>query len=33
VRKDALDDRGARVGPVTALIASLPQRLGLNLPR
>ena len=33
VRKDALDDRGARVGPVTAAIASLPRLLGLNLRR
>ena len=33
VRKDALDDHGARVGPVTGAIARLPKLLGLNLPR
>ena len=33
VRKDAMDDHGARVGPVTGAIARLPKLLGLNLPR
>lgn len=33
IRKDALDERGARVDPVTGAIARLPKLLGLNLPR
>jgi glycine/D-amino acid oxidase-like deaminating enzyme len=33
VRKDALEDAGRRPDPVTALVASLPRRLGLHLPR
>jgi glycine/D-amino acid oxidase-like deaminating enzyme len=31
--KDAAEDAGREPGAVTALIASLPRRLGLNLPR
>ena len=31
--KDAAEDAGRRPGVVTALVASLPRRLGLNLPR
>jgi glycine/D-amino acid oxidase-like deaminating enzyme len=33
VRTDALEDRGRRPDPLTALVASLPRRLGLHLPR
>ena len=33
VRKDASEDDGRRPDPVTALVASLPHRLGLHLPR
>jgi glycine/D-amino acid oxidase-like deaminating enzyme len=33
VRTDALEDRGRRPDPVTELLASLPRRLGLHLPR
>jgi glycine/D-amino acid oxidase-like deaminating enzyme len=33
VAKDAAEDAGARPGPVTRLVASLPRRLGLHLPR
>jgi len=33
VRKDALEDEGRRPDPLTALVASLPRRLGLRLPR
>jgi hypothetical protein len=33
VRKDAAEEAGGRVGPVTGLVASLPRRLGLHLPR
>jgi glycine/D-amino acid oxidase-like deaminating enzyme len=31
--KDAAEDAGREPGAVTALVASLPRRLGLNLPR
>jgi glycine/D-amino acid oxidase-like deaminating enzyme len=31
--KDAAEDDGHKPGAVTALVASLPRRLGLNLPR
>jgi glycine/D-amino acid oxidase-like deaminating enzyme len=31
--KDAAEDEGRRPGAVTALVASLPRRLGLRLPR
>ena len=33
VRKDAAEDAGRKLDPVTALVASLPRRLGLRLPR
>jgi glycine/D-amino acid oxidase-like deaminating enzyme len=33
VRKDELEDGGRRPDQVTALVASLPRRLGLHLPR
>jgi glycine/D-amino acid oxidase-like deaminating enzyme len=33
VRKDAAEDAGRVLDPVTALVASLPRRLGLRLPR
>jgi glycine/D-amino acid oxidase-like deaminating enzyme len=33
VRKDALEDEGRRPHPLTALLAPLPRRLGLHLPR
>jgi glycine/D-amino acid oxidase-like deaminating enzyme len=33
VRKDAAEDAGRAPDPVTALVASLPRRLGLRLPR
>ncbi len=33
VRKDALDERGEPVDPLTAGIAKLPKLLGMNLPR
>jgi glycine/D-amino acid oxidase-like deaminating enzyme len=33
VRRDAAEARGARVDPVTGLVAALPRRLGLHLPR
>jgi glycine/D-amino acid oxidase-like deaminating enzyme len=33
VRKDGLEDEGRRPDPLTALVASLPRRLGLHLPR
>jgi hypothetical protein len=33
VRTDALEDRGRRPDPLTALVASLPRRLGLHLTR
>ena len=33
VRADAADDEGRRPGPVTRLVAGLPRRLGLHLPR
>ena len=33
VRKDAAEDEGRRADPVTGLVASLPRRLGLRLPR
>ena len=33
VRKDAAEDEGRRPDPVTRLVASLPRRLGLHLPR
>ena len=33
VRKDGLEDEGRRPGPLTGLVASLPRRLGLHLPR
>ena len=33
VRKDALEDEGRRPDPLTSLLASLPRRLGLHLPR
>jgi glycine/D-amino acid oxidase-like deaminating enzyme len=33
VAKDAAEDRGETPGPVTALAASLPRKLGLRLPR
>jgi glycine/D-amino acid oxidase-like deaminating enzyme len=31
LRKDALEDRGRRVDPVTAMLARLPRRFGYNL--
>jgi glycine/D-amino acid oxidase-like deaminating enzyme len=33
VRKDAAEDAGRRPDPLTGLVASLPRRLGLHLPR
>ena len=33
VRRDEAEDEGRTVDPVTGLIASLPRRLGLHLPR
>jgi glycine/D-amino acid oxidase-like deaminating enzyme len=33
VRTDAAEDVGRRPGPVTRLVAGLPRRLGLHLPR
>jgi glycine/D-amino acid oxidase-like deaminating enzyme len=33
VRKDAAEDAGRKPDPATALVASLPRRLGLHLPR
>ena len=33
VRKDSAEDSGQRTGAMTALVASLPRRLGLRLPR
>ena len=33
VRTDRAEDEGRRVDPATALVASLPRRLGLHLPR
>jgi glycine/D-amino acid oxidase-like deaminating enzyme len=33
MRKDAAEDAGRAPAPVTALVASLPRRLGLHLPR
>ncbi len=33
VAKDAADDDGRHVGPVTQLVAGLPRRLDLHLPR
>jgi len=33
VRKDAAEDEGRELDPVTALVASMPRRLGLRLPR
>jgi len=33
VAKDAAEDRGRKPGAVTSLVASLPRRLGLRLPR
>jgi glycine/D-amino acid oxidase-like deaminating enzyme len=33
VRSDAAEDAGRRPGPVTRLVAGLPRRLGLRLPR
>ncbi len=33
IRKDAADERGERVGPVTSGVAKLPKLLGMNLPR
>jgi hypothetical protein len=33
VRRDEAEARGARVDPVTRLVAALPRRLGLHLPR
>ena len=33
VRADAAEDAGRRPGPVTRLVAGLPRRLGLRLPR
>ena len=33
IRKDALDERGARVDPLTGFVARLPKLIGLNLPR
>ncbi|HSD81135.1 MAG TPA: FAD-binding oxidoreductase, partial [Solirubrobacteraceae bacterium] len=33
VRQDALADEGRRPDPVTRLVASLPRRLGMSLPR
>jgi glycine/D-amino acid oxidase-like deaminating enzyme len=33
VRKDAAEDEGRSPDPLTALVASLPRRLGLRLPR
>ncbi len=33
MRKDAAEDAGTNPDPATAFVASLPRRLGLNLPR
>ena len=33
VAKDAAEDAGSRPGPLTRLVAGLPRRLGLHLPR
>jgi glycine/D-amino acid oxidase-like deaminating enzyme len=33
IRKDAAEDAGRKPDPATALVASLPRRLGLRLPR
>ena len=33
IRKDAAEDEGRPPGPMTSLVASLPRRLGLHLPR
>ncbi len=33
IRKDLLDERGERVGPITRGIAKLPKLIGMNLPR
>jgi glycine/D-amino acid oxidase-like deaminating enzyme len=33
IRRDAADDEGRPPDPLTALVASLPRRLGLHLPR
>jgi glycine/D-amino acid oxidase-like deaminating enzyme len=33
VRQDHADDEGVRTGAVTEFVASLPRRLGMNLPR
>jgi glycine/D-amino acid oxidase-like deaminating enzyme len=33
IRRDAADDDGRSPDPLTALVASLPRRLGLHLPR
>jgi glycine/D-amino acid oxidase-like deaminating enzyme len=33
VRADAAEDEGRRPAPVTRLVAALPRRLGLHLPR
>ena len=33
VRKDAAEDAGRNPDPLTGLVASLPRRLGLHLPR
>jgi glycine/D-amino acid oxidase-like deaminating enzyme len=33
IRKDAADERGERVGPLTSAVTKLPKLLGMNLPR
>ena len=33
VRRDDANDRGERTDPITGLVASLPRRIGLRLPR
>ena len=33
IRRDAADDEGRAADPLTTLVASLPRRLGLHLPR
>jgi hypothetical protein len=33
VRSDRAEDEGRRPDPVTRLVATLPRRLGLRLPR
>ncbi len=33
IRKDAADERGEPVDPLTAAVARLPKLLGMNLPR